>query len=71
MLFRSKKSADFGFDARNLKWVDSMYDAGIIDPVKVTRSALQNAAGVASVILTAECAVADIPSNPAQQGTQI
>ena len=67
----TKRSSDFGFDARNLKWVDSMYDAGIIDPVKVTRSALQNAAGVASVILTAECAVADIPSNPAQQGTQI
>ena len=65
------KSSDSGFDARNLKWVDSMYNAGIIDPVKVTRSALQNAAGVASVILTAECAVADIPSNPAQQGTQI
>ena len=67
----TKRSSDFGFDARNLKWVDSMYDAGIIDPVKVTRSALQNAAGVASVILTAECAVADIPSNPVQQGTQI
>lgn len=62
------KSSDFGFDARNLKWVDSMYNAGIIDPVKVTRSALQNAAGVASVILTAECAVADLPSNPIQQG---
>ena len=67
----TKRSSDFGFDARNLKWVDSMYDAGIIDPVKVTRSALQNAAGVASVILTAECAVADLPSNPVQQGTQI
>ena len=64
----TKKSSDFGFDARNLKWVDSMYDAGIIDPVKVTRSALQNAAGVASVILTAECAVVDLPSNPTQQG---
>ena len=58
------KSSDFGFDARNLKWVDSMYNAGIIDPVKVTRSALQNAAGVASVILTAECAVSEIkPEN--------
>ena len=67
----TKRSSDFGFHPMNLKWVDSMYDAGIIDPVKVTRSALQNAAGVASVILTAECAVADIPSNPAQQGTQI
>ena len=43
-----------------------MYDAGIIDPVKVTRSALQNAAGVASVILTAECAVANLPDKIAQ-----
>ena len=57
---------DYGFDARNLRWVDSMYDAGIIDPVKVTRSALQNAAGVASVILTAECAVANLPDKIAQ-----
>ena len=60
------KSSDFGFDARNLKWVDSMYNAGIIDPVKVTRSALQNAAGVASVILTAECAVSNLPDKIAQ-----
>lgn len=54
-------SDDFGFDARNLTWVDSMYKAGIIDPAKVTRSALQNAAGVASVILTTEGAVFSIP----------
>ena len=39
-----------------------MVDAGIIDPVKVTRSALQNAASVASLILTTEAVVADKPA---------
>ena len=42
-----------GFNAANGEWVD-MVEAGIIDPVKVTRSALQNAASVASLILTTE-----------------
>ncbi len=50
-----------GFDANEMKWVN-MVEAGIIDPVKVTRSALQNAASIASLILTTECAVTDIPS---------
>ncbi len=50
-----------GFDANNMKWV-KMVDAGIIDPVKVTRSALQNAASIAALILTTECAVTDIPA---------
>ena len=39
-----------------------MFVAGIIDPAKVTRIALQNAASVASLILTTECAVTDIPA---------
>jgi len=47
-----------GYDARNDKFVD-MIDAGIIDPVKVTRSALQNAASVASMILTTDCLITD------------
>ena len=50
-----------GFDANTLKWVN-MVEAGIIDPVKVTRSALQNAASIAALILTTECAVTDIPA---------
>ena len=50
-----------GYDANEMKWVN-MVEAGIIDPVKVTRSALQNAASIASLILTTECAVTDIPS---------
>ncbi len=54
-----------GFDAENMKWVN-MFESGIIDPVKVTRSALQNAASIASLILTTECAVTDIPAPAAQ-----
>lgn len=49
-----------GFDALHEKYVD-MISVGIVDPTKVTRSALQNAASVASTFLTTECAVADIP----------
>lgn len=50
-----------GFDALNEKYVD-MVDAGIIDPTKVTRSALQNATSVASTFLTTEAVVAELPS---------
>ena len=50
----------YGFDAYNEEYVD-MLAAGIVDPKKVTRSALQNAASIASVILTTESVVADIP----------
>ena len=49
-----------GFDAAKMEWVDMM-KAGIIDPAKVTRSALQNAASIASLLLTTECAITDIP----------
>ena len=50
-----------GFNAATGEWVN-MVEAGIIDPVKVTRSALQNAASVASLILTTEAVVADKPA---------
>ena len=54
----------FGFDALNNQYVD-MNEAGIIDPTKVTRSALQNAASVAASVLTTESLVADLPEkNP-------
>ncbi len=55
----SSKKVGYGFDAYNEKYVDMMA-AGIVDPKKVTRSALQNAASIASVILTTESVVADI-----------
>ncbi|AWN19654.1 chaperonin GroEL [Streptococcus sobrinus] len=53
-----------GFNAADGSWVD-MVEAGIIDPVKVSRSALQNAASVASLILTTEAVVADHPEENA------
>jgi chaperonin GroEL len=56
---KSEKSG-IGFDAAKLEWVD-MVKSGIIDPAKVTRSALQNAASIASLLLTTECAITDIP----------
>lgn len=49
-----------GFDALNNKYVD-MFEAGIVDPAKVTRSALQNAASVSATLLTTEALVTDIP----------
>ncbi|MEG0181278.1 MAG: chaperonin GroEL [Terrisporobacter sp.] len=51
---------EIGFDALNEKYVN-MIEAGIVDPTKVTRSALQNAASIAGIFLTTEAAVADIP----------
>ena len=58
----------YGFDAYNEKYVDMM-EAGIVDPTKVTRSALQNAASVAATVLTTEAVVSDIkepePAMPA------
>ena len=54
----NQSSFPFGYDINNSTLVD-MYDAGIIDPAKVTRSALQNAASIASMILTTECIIVD------------
>lgn len=51
--------ADYGYDAKSEKYVE-MFKAGIIDPKKVTRVALENAASVAGMILTTECALTDI-----------
>lgn len=53
---------NFGFDASKEEYVD-MIESGIIDPAKVTRSALQNAASVAGLVLTTGAAIADIPSS--------
>ncbi|MDR3301067.1 MAG: chaperonin GroEL [Spirochaetaceae bacterium] len=63
-------AAGIGFDAAKEEWVD-MVKAGIIDPAKVTRSALQNAASIAGLLLTTECALTDIPEKkeaPAMPG---
>ena len=53
-----------GFDAAAGEWVD-MFKAGIIDPAKVTRSALQNAASIAALFLTTEAVIADKPEKAA------
>ena len=59
------KEAGIGFDAYKTEYVD-MKKAGIVDPTKVTRSALQNASSVASMILTTEAAVANIKEEAAE-----
>ncbi len=56
----SNDSNTFGYDALNDQYVD-MIEAGIIDPTKVTRSALQNAASASSTLLTTECIIANSP----------
>ena len=58
---KDNEKATFGFDALNETYVD-MIEAGIVDPAKVTRSALQNAASVAAMVLTTESLVADKPA---------
>lgn len=57
-----KKKEGIGFDAKRGEWVD-MYDKGIVDPCKVSRSALLNAASIASLFITTEAAVTTIKSD--------
>ena len=58
----SSGKKNYGFDAYTEKYVDMM-EAGIVDPAKVTRSALQNAASIAATVLTTEAVVADKPES--------
>ncbi len=60
----SANDANYGFDAQKEEYGD-MIKAGIVDPTKVTRSALENASSVASMVLTTESLVADEPEDPA------
>ena len=53
-------TGDYGYNARTSEFVN-MYDAGVIDPTKVARVALENAASVAGMFLTTECGIVDIP----------
>ncbi len=57
---------NFGFDAAKEEYVDDMMKAGIIDPTKVARTALQNAASVASLLLTTDCMIAEKPKEKSQ-----
>ena len=60
---------DFGYNARTDEYVQ-MYEAGVIDPTKVARVALENAASVAGMFLTTECGIVDIPE-PAPAAPQM
>ncbi len=62
---KNSEKVSWGFDAATETYVD-MFEAGIIDPTKVSRSALQNAASVASTVLTTEAVVADKPDPKAE-----
>ena len=55
-----EKDFNIGFNASTNEFVD-MLEAGIVDPAKVTRSALQNAASIAGMVLTTECIIVDKP----------
>ena len=65
----SAKKVNYGYDAAKDEYCD-VVKKGIIDPTKVTRSAIQNAASIASTLLTTESAVADIPQPPAPAAPQ-
>lgn len=68
-ILTSGKGSNFGYNALTGEYCDMM-EAGIIDPTKVTRSALQNAASVAATLLTTEVLVTDIPTPPAPVAPQ-
>ncbi|MCC7089011.1 MAG: chaperonin GroEL [Dehalococcoidia bacterium] len=61
---RKLTNPNHGWDAENNAWGD-MFELGIVDPVKVTRSALENAVSIAALVLTTETLVAEIPQPPA------
>jgi chaperonin GroEL len=60
--------ADFGYNARTDVY-ENLYESGVIDPAKVARIALENAASIAGMLLTTECVIADMPEeNPSPMG---
>jgi chaperonin GroEL len=63
----TKKGSDYGFNALTGGF-ESMIGAGIVDPAKVTRTAVQNAASVGTMVLTTECLIADIPEKESSGG---
>ena len=67
MEVKKNKKASYGFNAATEEYMD-MIEAGIIDPTKVTRTALQNAASIAGLMITTECVVADKPEDDKKMG---
>ncbi|MDR3558822.1 MAG: chaperonin GroEL [Candidatus Pacebacteria bacterium] len=62
------KGKNYGYNAREDQYVEDMIKAGIIDPLKVTRTALENAVSVAAILLTTEAAVAEKPAEKHESG---
>ncbi len=60
-----ENKGDYGYNARTEEYENSMFKAGIIDPTKVSRVALENAASIAGMLLTTECVIADKPKEEA------
>ncbi|MEA3115636.1 MAG: chaperonin GroEL, partial [Caballeronia sp.] len=60
-------TGNFGYNAQTGEYVD-LVQAGVVDPTKVTRTALQNAASVAGLLLTTDCAVSELPKDDAPMG---
>ena len=67
MEVKKNKKASYGFNAATEEYGD-MIEAGIIDPTKVTRTALQNAASIAGLMITTECLIADKPEDDKKGG---
>ena len=67
MEVKKNKKASYGFNAATEEYMD-MIEAGIIDPTKVTRTALQNAASIAGLMITTECVIADKPEEDKKMG---
>jgi len=67
---RRHKDGSYGYDAATGEYCD-LFEHGIIDPAKVTRAALENAASIASLVLTTETLVTEIPEPPAAPGPQM
>ena len=67
MEVKKNKKAAYGFNAATEEYMD-MIEAGIIDPTKVTRTALQNAASIAGLMITTECVIADKPEDDKKMG---
>ena len=64
---KKNRSVTFGYNVATGEFCD-LIKAGVLDPAKVTRSALQNAASIAGLLLTTECMITDLPSDPAPAG---
>jgi chaperonin GroEL len=64
---KKNRSVTFGYNVASGEFCD-LIKAGVLDPAKVTRSALQNAASIAGLLLTTECMITDLPSDPAPAG---